>query len=292
MIRDGQGGVKTENIASAVPLGWETPIQYLKGVGPRRSDLFRRLGLATVRDLVYHFPRRHEDRRAFLTISQLVSDQKQTVCGVVTSCSLFRARTGTVILSVVVKDSTGSVTALWFNQPYMRKWFPTGQKLILYGNVQKMGRKVQMAAPEFEAIPPESEIASAGAPKPPASLHMGRIVPIYPATSGLHQRELRTAVAVALKVLLASPPSDPLPAGIRERHELLEFMKALKGIHFPAVPEAVAQAQQRLTFDELLCFQLALGIRRRAFQQKPGIAHQISGDLVDRWREQLPFKLT
>ncbi|MCM8794863.1 MAG: ATP-dependent DNA helicase RecG [Candidatus Omnitrophica bacterium] len=297
IIRNQPQTVKMESPAkpSAAPvaLTWETPIRFLKGVGPRRCDLFKRLGLNTLRDLIYHLPRRHEDRRAFLPIAQLVPGQKGTACGEVTSISLFRARTGTLILQVIVRDASGSLTALWFNQPYMRRWFPKGQRIILYGSVERIGRKLQMAAPEFEVIPPEASTAAGQAApgKAPVSLHMGRIVPIYPATSGLHQRELRTAVATALKAMLPLI-QDPVPPELLQRNNLMDLGKALKGVHFPALPEMVAQAQARLTFDELLTFQMALGVRRRALQKKSGIAHEVNGDLVERWRKKLPFELT
>lgn len=273
------------------PVGLESSLQYLKGVGPRRSALFKRLGLTTLRDLVTHFPRRHEDRRTFLPIAQLIPGQKSTVRGRVTGSSIFRVRTGTVILQVVVKDASGALTALWFNQPYMRRWFPVGQTLILYGMVDRVGRRFQIAAPEFELVQPENQRGQSPSGTVPSSLHMGRVVPIYPATSGLHQRELRSAVAQALRMLLPTL-KDPVPADLLKRHSLLDYPTALKRIHFPPVPEAAAAAQARLTFDELLCFQLALGLRRRRLYEKKGIAHQTSGDLVKRWQEGLPFKLT
>lgn len=273
----------------------ETPVQYLKGVGPRRSDLFKRLGIATLRDLLYHFPKRHEDRRAFLPIGQLTPGQKVTVRGRITGASLFRAKTGTLILQVVVRDQTGTLTALWFNQPYMRRWFPVGSEVILYGTVEMIGRRLQMAVPEFELIPRAvSDTVSHGREVPGTairSLHMGRVVPIYPATSGLHQREMRTAVAMALKSLLPVL-GDPLPVEVRQRHSILDLPTAMKRIHFPPVPEAVAAAQERMAFEELICFHLALGLRRRGLQVRPGIAHEVGGDLVDRWKRGLPFQLT
>ncbi len=283
MIRAGSTSVKGKVGPAVFTL--DTPVQYLKGVGPRRNSFYYRLGIRTLRDLLYHFPRRHEDRRAFQSIDQLVPGQKGTARGVISAVSMFRAKTGTVILQITVRDSTGLVTALWFNQPYMRKWFPVGQEIILYGTVERIGRKVQMAVPEFEFIPKEAVGAAH------KSLHMGRMVPVYPATSGLHQRELRETVAAALKALWNNLP-DPLPEEIRQRNMLLDYKTAMTRVHFPPAPEAVAGARDRVTFDEMLCFQLALGTRRRNLQERPGIAHEVAGDLVDRWKGNLPFKLT
>ncbi|MBI1952522.1 MAG: ATP-dependent DNA helicase RecG [Candidatus Omnitrophica bacterium] len=262
----------------------ETSVQYLKGVGPRRSALFRRLGIKTLRDLLYHFPRRHEDRRSFLPIARLVEGQKSTVRGRVSGSSLFRAKTGTVILQVVVRDATGVLLALWFNQPYMRRWFKPGQEIILYGLPQRSGRRLQMLVPEFELVSEETEAAG-------ASLHMGRIVPIYPATSGLNQRELRSAAAAALK-LVKPALADPLPEALRLAHHLPGLPTALVQIHFPKDLESASLAMERLAFDELLCFQLALAMRRRALSARPGIAHRTQGELVKRWKESLPFELT
>ena len=209
MIRAESSSVK-DKVGAGVVFTLDTSLRYLKGVGPRRNSFYYRLGIKTLRDLLYHFPRRHEDRRAFLSIAQLVEGQKATARGVISAVSLFRAKTGTVILQVTVRDSTGLLTALWFNQPYMRKWFSVGQEMIVYGTVDRIGRKAQMAVPEFEFIPKE---AAGSVHK---SLHMGRMVPVYPATSGLHQRELRETVAAALKALWNSLP-DPLPEEIRQR---------------------------------------------------------------------------
>ena len=293
MIRAESASVKGK-LGAAAPLTLETPAQYLKGVGPKRNAFYQKLGIRTLRDLLYHFPRRHEDRRAFLSISQLEPGQKATARGVITAVGLFRAKTGTLILQVSVRDSTGLLTALWFNQPYMRKWFTVGQEIILYGAVERIGKKAQMAVPEFEFIP-KTETESTGYKGPGTqvykSLHMGRVVPVYPATSGLHQRELRETVAAALKGLWGSLP-DPLPEEIRARHGLVDFRTAMTRIHFPPAPEAIAGARDRVTFDEMLSFQLALGMRRKSLQARPGIAHEAAGDLVERWRKQLPFKLT
>lgn len=281
MIRHSTESVKARPIA----LSLDTPIQYLKGVGPHRGSLFQRLGIRALRDLVYHFPRRHEDRRVFLSIAQLVPGQKCTAHGTITAVSLFRAKTGTIILQISVRDSTGLLTALWFNQPYMRKWFSIGSEIILYGAVDTLGRRFQMSVPEFELVPKPVPGAL------PRSLHMGRVVPIYPATSGLHQRELRTAAAMALKTLLPSL-QDPLPEAVRQKYGLVDFPTALKRIHFPPELEAVKSAQDRLAFDELFCFQLALGIRRKHLRAQPGIAHETQGDGVNRWKASLPFKFT
>jgi len=259
--------------------------------------LLRRLGIVTLRDLIYHFPRRHEDRRTFLPIGQLKAGIKATVYGRVKGSSIFRAKTGTLILQVVVSDGTGVLTALWFNQPYMRRWFPPQAEVILFGTVDQVGRRLQMAVPEFELVSRSASVSKGAVAPPhgavsiPRSLHMGRVVPIYPATSGLHQRELRSAVAYALKALLPTMV-DPLPDALQQRYKLLDLPTALKRIHFPPSVEGVADAQARLTFEELFYFQLALGLRRQSLQKRPGIAFRTQGPLTECWLNGLPFALT
>jgi len=159
--------------------------------------------------------------------------------------------------------------------------------MILYGTADRVGRKIQMAVPEFEMVP------KAAADSAHRSLHMGRVVPIYPATSGLHQRDLREAAAAALKALIPTlEKSDLLPEVIRQRHGFTDYKTAVIHVHFPPAPEAVEKAKERLTFDELLAFQIAMGIRRRRLATRPGIAHQTEGDLVEHWMKLLPFTLT
>jgi len=294
IILDAMAAVKTSNSKSRPPgpeaITLETPIQYLKGVGPARSNLFRRLEIRTVRDLLEHYPKRHEDRRNFRPIGKLQPGEKAVVWGRVTGSSIFRAKTGTVIFRLDVRDASGGLTALWFNQPYMRRWFTAGQELILFGTAEPVGRKLQMIVPDFEFVP-KAQRAAGGSGAHPKSLHMGRMVPIYPATSGLHQRELRSAVAAALKLFWNKLP-DPLPEPVRRRHDLLDYGKALTYVHFPPDPQTGQRARERLTFDELLTFQMALALRRRLLAARPGRSHRTDGDLVERWKEALPFALT
>ncbi len=259
----------------------EMPAQFMKGVGPKKSEVLKRLGIATVADLLYHFPRRYEDRSRLTPIAQLQAGQLQTVQGVVMGSGVFRSKRGTLLFQLAVKDATGVLYGLWFNQPYMRTWFKVGEGIILYGRVERAGRKLQMYVPEFEVITPEDS----------DTIHTGRIVPIYPATSGLHQRAIRSLLKHAVDQYAERMP-DPLPATVRERYDFVPMASALRGIHFPETEAAREQAEVRLGFDDLFLFQLAMAHRRQRFKTTPGIPHHRDGALVPALAAQLPFTLT
>ncbi|MBI4227984.1 MAG: ATP-dependent DNA helicase RecG, partial [Candidatus Omnitrophica bacterium] len=256
-------------------------IRFMPGVGPKRAEVFKRLGLATVADLLYHIPRRYEDRSRFVPIAQATPDLPQTIHGVVAATGVFRSKRGTLVFQLTLKDDTGAAQALWFNQPYLRTWFTLGQELILYGRPQRIGRKLQFHVPEFEVVT-HDELDS---------LHMGRIVPIYPATSGLHQRAIRALVKQAVDRYAAAMP-DPLPPAICQRAGVGPLAQALADIHFPPSDEARRRAEERLGFDELFLFQVAVAQKRHRFKTATGLAHQTDGPLVQGLRAALPFPLT
>ena len=260
---------------------FEMPAQFMKGVGPRRSEVLKRLGIETVADLLYHFPRRYEDRSHFTPIGELRPDLPQTVQAKVLGSSLFRTGRGTLLFQLAVKDATGTLYAVWFNQPYIRTWFKPGDEIILYGKVERRGRKLTMYVPEFEIVTQDD----------PESIHAGRIVPIYPSTSGLHQRAIRSLIKHAVDRYAGRVP-EWLPYDLRTRYGLLPLTAALSGIHFPASDEERRRASERMGFDELLLFQLAMARRRHRFTTAPGIAHQVEGPLIQALERQLPFVLT
>ena len=160
-------------------------VQYIKGVGPARFEVLNRLGIYTVDDLLKHFPRRYEDRSNFMPISKLEIGEYATVKAQVGKFYLRRLRGGLSIFEATVSDDTGVLKVVWFNQPFMRRYFKIGQEIILYGKTERF-RGVQMGSPEFEFVSAKD-----------SSLHIGRIVPIYHLTSRINQRYLRTIISRA-----------------------------------------------------------------------------------------------
>lgn len=257
--------------------------QYIKGVGPDRLKLLKRLGISTIKDCLWYFPRRYEDRSRLEPISQLKPDEYQTIKGKVLGSSIFRTKKGSTIFQLVVGDETGKIYALWFNQPYLKKYFKNGDAVILYGRTQKANR-LQIVHPEYEIIREDDEKDE--------FIHTGRIVPIYPLASGVNQRRLRRIIKHAV-LTYSFWAEETLPTNIRARQKLLDLKSAIRNIHFPANERQKDEARRRLVFDEFFMLQMALAIRRYRMKFTPqGKAHRTEGKLQDEFFKVLPFELT
>ncbi|MFA5411412.1 MAG: ATP-dependent DNA helicase RecG [Candidatus Omnitrophota bacterium] len=261
----------------------DTPIQYLKGVGPKRAKLFARRGINSIEDLLYYFPRRYEDRRKFSPVAQLKEGEGQTIKARILRRAERRSfkRRGFSIMEVTAGDGSGKVFCVWFNQPYLKEYFKPGIELILYGKVERYGQRLQMSNPEFEIISSDGR----------ESLDIGRIVPVYGLPDGITQRYFRRAMKQALDEYLPAL-NDFLPFDIRSRNELLNLAKSLINIHFPGDFTLQKEAFRRLSFEEFLLFQLPLSLRKLSKKEKPGIAHQVEGGLIKSFISGLPFRLT
>ena len=173
-----------------------TPIQYLKGIGPKRAKSFSKLGINTIEDLLYYFPRRYEDRTKFISISKLQEGQTYTMKAQVLAKGerqSFRRR-GFSIIEVAVGDSTGKIFCVWFNQPYLKEYFKVGVTLILYGRIERYAGRLQMNSPEFEVVSDEADESRPCAQERDESLSIGRITPIYSLPEGMTQRHLRQII--------------------------------------------------------------------------------------------------
>lgn len=227
----------------------ETPannIRYLKGIGPKRALALAKLGVHSVRDLLYFFPRRHEDRSRFSQIADLVPGQPATIRGEVLKVQ-FKPIRRMPILEVLVGDPTGTVTAVWFNQAYLKNQFEAGAQVIFYGKLEFYKNRLQITSPEFEFWEAEEP-----------STHTGRITPIYPLTEGLFQRSLRHTLKEALDTQLEKTVHEYLPESFRKLHGLLGLTEAVREMHFPGSFEALEKARNRIVFDEFLLFEITL----------------------------------
>ena len=186
-------------------------VRYLKGIGPKRAEIFSSLGIDTVEDLLYYFPRRYEDRRNLATISTLKEGQTQTIKAKVLVKGERRSyrRHSFTITEMAVEDDTGKIFCVWFNQPYIKNYFTNAATVILHGKVERYGKRLQMANPEFEIVTEEEE-----------SLCVNRIVPIYTLPRGFTQRHLRHLIKHALDEYLPKL-QDSLPFDIRSKNTLL-----------------------------------------------------------------------
>lgn len=261
----------------------DTSVQYVKGVGPRLASVLNKLGIFTVKDLLFYFPRRHEDRTRFARVSQLRHGDAATVLGTVIAADNVSTRGSLVLTKVLVDDGSGVVVLTWFNQKFRREQFQKlrGRKIIAYGTVQSGRWGVEIANPEWEVYSDDAD-----------PLSSGRVVPVYPLTEGVYQTQLRRIIRNAVDAY-ASLLEETLPVEIRGRLGLVDIERAIRNIHFPEDEEALEAARRRLVFDELFLLQLALAMRKRGAEAPGrGIEFKIPDNLEEELRQILPFELT
>ena len=256
------------------------PVQYLKSVGPRRAAWLARLGIETVWDLLYHFPREYDDRRQLKPAHACLHGERATLRGVVTAVREQNPRRGLTITRLVLQDGAGIFYAVWFNQPYIKKQLPVGTALLVTGKVERGYGTIQVAVGDYEVLDGEE------------NLNVGRIVPVYPLAGGLTQRLMRSVIKQALDEW-AGRMREILPAPLLARYHLPALPAALVQIHFPDREEEARRAKKRFIFEELFLLQLALLTRRRHLvRQKKPHRYRPPGELVGRLLAGLPFQLT
>ncbi len=260
-----------------------TSIRYLKGIGPVRAKSFAGCGVNTIEDLMYYFPRRYEDRSNFADISELKVGQVYTIKAQAKACGQRNSwrRRAFSITEATLADSTGKISCVWFNQPYLKEYLKTGSALILYGKVEEYKGRLQMNNPEFEFVGADDD----------NSLNIGRIVPVYTLPQGFSQRSMRKLVKNTLDEFLPKI-NDCLPFDLRTRNNLLNLAQSLLNIHFPQSPGLQKQAHTRLSFEEFFIFQLPLVLRKLRRKEKKGIKHAVNGKLIEDFISALPFELT
>ena len=197
-------------------------LQFLKGVGPRRAADLQRAGLATVEDLLYRFPTRYEDRGHFQTIASLRPGAMASVAAEVLSSGIRPTRRPRFkIFEMLVRDDTGSMRAVWFNQPFLKDVFHPHQRVILFGKLELTSHGLQMQGPQYELLEAVEEAEGVDGTGDAQTVHTGRIVPIYEKTGQLTAKMQRTLVHQALQAMPAELP-DPLPAAVRGRLRLID----------------------------------------------------------------------
>jgi len=259
-------------------------IQYIKGVGPARKRLFGRLGVESVEDLLYFFPRRYEDRSRMTPLSEVRIGEYQTVSGKIMARHQRRSwYTKKHVTEIVLSDKRGRIFCVWFNQPYLENYLRPNTHLVIYGKADVYKNRLQMVAPEYEIIGDEDDEER--------QLNVGRIVPIYPLTRGMTQRYLRKIVRNALD-RHCDDIHDLLPVPLRNKHRLANIKRSLEAVHFPPDVQTQEEAYRRISFEEFFFFQVSAFRRRLSIVAKPGHAHGIGLDLISRFTKAFPFELT
>ncbi len=269
----------------------DTPVQYVKGVGPARAKILGRLGIKTIEDILFYFPWRYEDRKNLKKICSLsYGDHETTLCEVVSANIITTPRKRMKIFELTVTDGSGSLKSKWFNQPYLKRYFSKGQKVVLSGVVKGnpyTGIGLEMENPDFELLGTEDKL-----------IHTSRIVPVYKATEGISPKQLRTLMFNALDKY-SFLIEEYLPEEVREKNNLQSLRWSIQEAHFPEefvnvseLNKGISPAHRRLVFDEFFLLELGLALLKKKETLEKGISFKSKNDLVNKFLDSLPFKLT
>lgn len=273
----------------------ETPLSKLEEVGVKRATYLERLSLATIRDVLYYYPRDHIDYARKVNISDLEAGATVTIVGRVKRFNCFSSPKNKklTILEMVLQDQTGQIKLTRFfagNYYSSRGWqeqqkrkYPAGAVVAAAGLVKKNKYGLNLDNPELEVLDSQGSLIE--------SAKIGRVVPVYPLTEGVGGDWVRQAVIAAIPY--ASQIKEPLPATVRKQYGLMEVSQAIANIHFPKDSDTLAAARRRLVFDEFFYLQLGFLQRRQAQKKLQNSAILApTGQLIDKFHEILPFKLT
>ncbi|MDX1660732.1 MAG: ATP-dependent DNA helicase RecG [Gemmatimonadota bacterium] len=254
-------------------------MRFLPGVGPRRSDDLARLGIATVGDLLHHYPRDYFDARSATPVEALAPGETVCVTGRITTVGSRRLRGRRTLVTALLDDGTGTVQLVWFNQPWVERQLSRGRRVRAIGPVSRYGSRLQVAPTEIETVEEDAGGDSPG------------ILPVYPLTENVTQKSLRAWTRAALDRLAAV--EDPLPAELREERDLPPLERAFADLHWPATPVDGDRARRRFVWEEFFWWELRLALKAVARRREDaGLAMDVEGELVPRLGTRLPFELT
>ncbi len=258
-------------------------VQYIKGVGPKYASILAQIGIKSVKDLLYYFPRDYQDRSSYQSIKYINTGKEITIKGKVIKVSQERPRPGLSILRVAVTDDTDVLNCVWFNQPYLKKKFKKGKEYIFSGKLNEKSwysyKKKEINNPVFEEVDQDDTV------------HTGRVVPIYPLTSGITQKRLRQIIYNALNDY-AYQLEELLPDRIRNKYGFPSIGKSIWGIHFPESRKDYIRLRKRLAFEELFLLQLLVLKRKKGISLEKGIKHGQKDKPIQEFLNNLSFSLT
>jgi ATP-dependent DNA helicase RecG len=257
----------------------DSPITVIKGISSSLATKFNKLGVNTVRDLLYFFPHRHLDYSQRKSVSQLTEGEEETIIANVWQAQQIRLG-GRWSTEAIVGDETGNVRVVWFNNPYLAKKLPTNTRVVLSGRVSLFNGRHVFESPEWELVEDRELI------------HTGRLVPLYPLTQGLRPRQVRKLMKEAVDQW-AWQVEDFLPSELKERCNLLELSQAITQTHYPEDEAVKDKARVRLAFDELFLLQMGVLSRKRNWQEsQPGSPFSAKTAVLNAFIKSLPFELT
>ena len=252
-------------------------VQFVKGIGPKKVKLFEKLHISTLQDALETYPRDYEDRTQITRIADIADEDRYAVRAILgTEPKVSRIRKGMTLVKCTIFDESGSLGVTWFNQPYITAQLRVGQEYLFYGRVQGCGRARQMISPQAEKVAENDR-------------NPGRIVPVYPLTAGLTQRDMARVTEAALDAVPEDWP-DPLPEVLRVKYRLPDAADALAAIHRPKNREDVNEARRRMVFEEL--FLLCCGLQQLKERRRADSGILFRGDRLEEFFAALPFAPT
>jgi ATP-dependent DNA helicase RecG len=258
-----------------------SPIEEIPRVGPAFQKKLKRMGINTVRDLLFHFPHRYEDFSKITKISEVKLNGPFCIQGKILEIENIRTWKKRMILTkVLLQDESGAIQAIWFNQPYLIKTLEKDDYISLVGRTALGEEGMYLANPAYEKLSSEKE-----------SIHTGRIIPVYPETEGLSSRWLRYILRPLL-VSFGKKIVDPLPEKILKANNLLSFRKAIWQIHFPDSLDLAKRAQERFSFEEVFFISLFALREKFIVSREKSLTIPINLPLIQDFVGNLPFKLT
>lgn len=257
----------------------EIELDKIPQVGEKRKEILNKLGIYNSYELIYYFPRKYIDFGRLTKIINVKNGEYAQVQGEVLSVEKKNVRSNLTILKVKFFDGTSSLYGIWFNQPYLEKFFKKGKKFLIMGEVSYNFGEWQMENPDFEEIENFKDDSKE------------KILPIYSQTRGLTSKIISNIINEALK-LTEKFIFDPLPKEIIKKRDLVPLNFALKNIHIPDSKENLKKSEFRLKYEELFLFQLFLQIRKMKIKEKMGMKYVVKEDYREKFISSLPFKLT
>jgi len=262
-----------------------TPIKEIPRVGPQYQKKLKKMGIQTVRELLWHFPHRYEDFSNIIPISEAKIGGVVCIRGEIMEIKNSRTWKKRMILTTaLVKDETGAIKVVWFNQPYLTNVLKPKDIVCLAGKLALRPDGLYLSSPAYEKISKFKRENS-------KLIHTGRLVPVYPETEGLSSRWLRFILRPLL-VKFKKELSDSLPEKIIQQHKLLSLEKALWQIHFPDSKKLAKKAKERFSFEELFILSLVVLRERMKLAREKAIAISLNLEIIKKFVNSLPFKLT
>ncbi len=264
---------------SQTPIALNAALTVLQGVGPKNASSLEKLGLFTLGDMLYNFPRRYDDYSLLKPIRDLFYGEVVTVIGQIQSVFNRPIRGGKMqVVEVVISDGTGALRISWFNQPWLMNRFKEGMPIAVAGKIEQYLGRLVMNSPDWEPVETEH-------------LHTNRIVPIYALTANITQKWLRNLMDQVVNYW--SPRiSDPLPESLRQAADLYGLGEAIHQAHFPDSQETLQKARARLAFDEIFYLQMGVLRQKKTIQAASGRVFATPDSWLEERVAALPFTLT